>query len=108
MERRWRRVLLPIAAIPAVAWLLPGASPVAQAPSASENRSADSAVVATGLQMENVDFYIDPQIPLRIRRLAGTMKSKTAGPVVFDDKQSFVIQVDAGEVGLTGEDLSLL
>lgn len=58
--------------------------------------------------MRNVDFYVDPQIPLRIRRLSGTMRSRIGGPVMFDDKRSFVIAVDAAEVGLTGPDLSLL
>jgi hypothetical protein len=58
--------------------------------------------------MRNVDFFVDPQIPLRIRTLVGTMRSKTGGPVMFDDKRSFIIAVDAAEVGLTGPDLSLL
>jgi hypothetical protein len=58
--------------------------------------------------MQNVDFYVDREIPLRIRRLSGTIRSKTGGPVLFDDKQSFVIAVGAAEVGLTGRDLSLL
>jgi hypothetical protein len=58
--------------------------------------------------MQNVDFYVDPQIPLRIRRLDGTIRSKTGGPVLFDQKESFVIHVSSGEVALTGADLSLL
>ena len=58
--------------------------------------------------MQNVDFYVDREIPLRIRRLSGTIRSKTGGPVLFDDKRSFVIAVGAAEVGLTGRDLSLL
>ena len=58
--------------------------------------------------MQNVDFYVDPAIPLRIRKLSGTIRSKSGGPVLFDDKRSFVIAVDAAEVGLTGRDLSLL
>ena len=58
--------------------------------------------------MRNVDFYVDSEIPLRVRRLTGMMRSKTAGPVLFDDKRSFVIAVESAEVGLTGRDLSLL
>jgi hypothetical protein len=58
--------------------------------------------------MQNVDFFVDREIPLRIRRLSGTIRSKTGGPVLFDDKRSFVIAVGAAEVGLTGKDLSLL
>lgn len=62
----------------------------------------------TRVQMRNVDFYVDSEIPLRIRRLTGTMRSRTAGPVLFDDKRSFIIAVEAAEVGLSGRDLSLL
>jgi hypothetical protein len=62
----------------------------------------------TRTQMRNVDFYVDPEIPLHIRTLNGVMRNRTGGPVTFDDKRSFVIAVDAAEVGLTGPDLSLL
>lgn len=62
----------------------------------------------TRVQMRNVDFYVDRDIPLRVRRLTGAMRSKTGGPVLFDDKRSFIIAVEAAEVGLTGRDLSLL
>jgi hypothetical protein len=62
----------------------------------------------TRVQMQNVDFYVDPQIPLHIRHLRGTMRSKTGGPVIFDDKNSFILRLDDAEVGLTGPDLSLL
>jgi hypothetical protein len=58
--------------------------------------------------MRNVDFFVDRDIPLRIRRLSGTMRSIAGGPILFDDKQSFVFVVEAAEVGLTGRDLSLL
>jgi len=72
---------------------------------ASASGAADT---VTRLQMRNVDFFVDRQIPLRIRRLNGTIRSKTGGPVLFDDKRSFVIGVESAEVGLTGRDLSLL
>ena len=62
----------------------------------------------TFVQMQNVDFFVDPQIPLRIRTLNGKMRSRAGGPIMFDDKTSFIITVDAAEVGLTGADLSLL
>ena len=62
----------------------------------------------TLVQMRNVDFFVDPRIPLRIRTLNGRMRSRVGGPIMFDDKRSFIIAVDAAEVGLTGPDLSLL
>jgi hypothetical protein len=58
--------------------------------------------------MRNVDFYVDRDIPLRIRRLHGTMRSIRGGPVLFDDKTSFVIRIETADVGLTAKDLSLL
>lgn len=76
-------------------------------PAAASAAPADT-IPPTRLQMQNVDFYVDRDIPLRIRRLSGTIRSKTGGPVLFDDKRSFVIAVAAAEVGLTGRDLSLL
>lgn len=75
---------------------------------AQESAADTTSVPPTRLQMQNVDFYVDREIPLRIRRLSGTIRSKTGGPVLFDDKRSFVIAVGAAEVGLTGRDLSLL
>lgn len=58
--------------------------------------------------MRHVDFYVDSQVVLHIRRLDGTMSSKESGPLLFDDKNSFVITIDTAEVGLTGADLSAL
>lgn len=62
----------------------------------------------TSVQMQNVDFYVDRDIPLRIHRLIGTMRSKDGGAIMFDDKRSFVISIESADVGLTGPDLSLL
>jgi hypothetical protein len=62
----------------------------------------------THVQMQNVDFYVDPQIPLDIHHLHGTMRAKAGGPINFDDKTSFIMGLDDAEVGLTGPSLSLL
>src|SRR5260221_13552254 len=58
----------------------------------------------TQVQMRNVDYFVDRDIALRIRRLRGTMRSKLGGPVIFDDKSSFIIHIEAAEVGLTAND----
>jgi Domain of unknown function (DUF811). len=69
----------------------------------------DSAAdTVTQVQMRNVDFYVDPDIALRIHHLRGEMRSKRGGPVMFDDKTSFIIHIDTAEVGLTGADLGAL
>jgi hypothetical protein len=92
-----------------MAWALAGWSNNPPLPKHSSSPSTISTVDGpTQLQMQNVDFYVDPQIPLRVRRLDGTIRSKDGGPVVFDEKGSFVIHVSSGEVALTGADLSLL
>jgi hypothetical protein len=62
----------------------------------------------TQVQFRNVDFFVDPQIPLHIHRLRGTMRSKTGGMVFFDDKASYIITLDAAEVGLGPRELSVL
>ncbi len=58
--------------------------------------------------MRNVDFYVDPEIALRIHALRGTMRSKRGGPVYFDDKNSFTLHIDSAEVGLKASDLTVL
>jgi len=82
------------------------------APPSDQSASKSSAPAAldtiTHVHMQNVDFYVDPQIPLNIRRLNGTMRARTGGPVVFDDKKSFIIHLDDAEVGLTAPALSQL
>jgi hypothetical protein len=105
---KYRRILGGLAAaLPMMAWH--GAPPDRTNHSAAPTRaSSPTADAITRVQMQNVDFYVDRDIPLRIRHLRGTMRSKTGGPVVFDDRKSFVIRLDDAEVGLTGRDLSLL
>ena len=86
----------------------PSVSPASPDFSWVGSHAALAADTVTQVQMRNVDFYVDPQIALHIRNLRGTMRSKAGGPVIFDDKTSFVLGIESGEVGLTGADLSLL
>lgn len=69
---------------------------------------ADSAHVRTRVSMRRVNFYVDTAVVLHIRHLDGTMRSKNGGPIIFDDKGSFIITLDTAEVGMTGADLSVL
>jgi len=80
----------------------PGASPVA--PPAH----ADTAHAITRVSMRHVDFYVDSEVILHIRHLDGRMRSKAGGPIVFDDKNSFIITLDTAEVGMNGDDLTAL
>lgn len=69
---------------------------------------APAASAPTRVAMRNVRFYVAPDVVLHIRRLDGSMQSRDGGPVVFDDKRSFVLRIDTAEVGLTGKDLGAL
>jgi hypothetical protein len=65
--------------------------------------AADSSVASaavTQVAMRNVNFYVTPVAALRIRTLRGEMRSLRGAPVVFDDKNAFVIRVASAEVGL--------
>jgi hypothetical protein len=77
-------------------------------PAAAPAPRADSAHVRTGVSMRRVNFYVDSEVVLHIHHLDGTMRSKKGGPVIFDDKNSFIITIDTAEVGMTGADLSAL
>lgn len=95
-------------------WRLTGTPTAAAAASAAA--SSPSRMVprlpgpapATQVAMRNVDFYVDPDVVLQIRRLRGTMTDKGGGVVLFDDKRSFVIHIASAEVGLSGASLSAL
>lgn len=64
---------------------------------------------ATRAAFRNVDFHMTPDVVLDIHYLDGAMRSVAAGqPVVFDDKASFVIEIDTARVGLTPTNLDHL
>ena len=69
--------------------------------------SADSSDT-TRVSMKHVNFYIIPQAALRIRTMRGSMRSINGGPVVFDDKNGFIIHLDYAEIGLNGTDITEL
>lgn len=87
---------------------------------ASQSRTAGGSEIAPGhatppstdtvtaVSMKHVNFYIIPQAALRIRTMRGSMRSLEGGPVVFDDKNAFVIHLDYAEIGLNGNDITEL
>jgi hypothetical protein len=67
----------------------------------------DAVPVAT--RMRNVTLHIGQGIELRIDDLSGRMLSRVSGkPPVFDDLDSYVIDIDAAHVSMTGESLTNL
>jgi len=64
--------------------------------------------MVTQVSMRKVNFYVIPNAALRIRTMRGEMRSLRGGPVLFDDKNSFVIHLDYAEIGLNGTDITTL
>jgi len=62
----------------------------------------------TQVSMRDVNFYVMPNAALRIRKLRGTVRSLQGGPVLFDDKHSFVIDMNYAEIGLNESDITTL
>jgi hypothetical protein len=86
----------------------PGDS-AAPIPTRLHSKKPDERDTVTHVAMRQVNFWIIPDAALRIRTMRGTMRPLSgSGPVVFDDKNSFVIHLDYAEIGLSGQDISNL
>jgi hypothetical protein len=57
---------------------------------------------AVQVQMRNVMYHFQNNVAVHIRRLAGALTPKQGIPV-FDDKNSFALRVDAGEMAITAQ-----
>jgi len=53
------------------------------------------------LAMKNVEYHLTDQIVVHVGTLNGRLKPKPGGIPIFDDKQSFSIDVDSGSVRLS-------
>jgi hypothetical protein len=76
-------------------------------PVGEKSSAADSDSV-TRTSMRNVNFWVIPTAALRIRIMRGSTRSLTGGPVLFDDKNSFVIHLSYADIGLNGNDITEL
>ncbi|HEX9460320.1 MAG TPA: hypothetical protein VGA84_14300 [Thermoanaerobaculia bacterium] len=71
--------------------------------------SEAAAKAPTQTFMRNVWFHIDQDAYLDIHTLRGEMVSKAPGtPLNFDNKTSFVLKVDTGEIGMRSASLDVL
>jgi hypothetical protein len=61
-----------------------------------------------GIEMRNVRLHVSDDAILEIKWLKGRLRSRTAHPPVFDDQQSFVMEIDDGEMALDAASLSAL
>jgi hypothetical protein len=83
-------------------------SPAAGRTAPDSVASSKAVDTITQASMRNVNFYLMPNGALRIRKLRGTVRSLKGGPVVFDDKNSFIIHLTYAEIGLNGTDITTL
>ena len=59
--------------------------------------------------MRNVDFHVDDTIILHVRNLRGALlRTNSANPAFFDDKNSFNIRIDSGTISMSTESLASL
>ncbi len=79
--------------------------PAAQEPEQNAAGPAESlqpAEAQTRVEMVNVNIHLDPELVLRIRHLEGRFLSTRKGqPPTFDDKRSYIVAIDSGEVGVS-------
>src|SRR6478672_11309439 len=68
----------------------------------------DKSDTVTRSSMRNVNFWIIPGAALRIRTMRGSMRSLRGGPILFDDKNAFLIHLAYAEIGLNGNDITTL
>jgi hypothetical protein len=80
----------------------------APSPARTALEHSSDADTITQVSMRDVNFYVIPNAALRIRTLRGTMRSFKGGPIVFDDKNSFIIHLTYAQIGLNGNDITNL
>jgi hypothetical protein len=68
--------------------------------------AADPAPVAA--RMRHIDLHMGKGVDLRIDDLRGRLTSRNGGPPVFDDVQSYVVDVDYARVAMSGPSLTNL
>jgi len=79
--------------------------PPSQAPeqtAAKPTESHEPAEPETQVEMVNVNIHLDSELVLHVRRLKGRFLSTRKGqPPTFDDKLSYIVAIDSGEVGVS-------
>jgi hypothetical protein len=89
----------------------PGPSATVGPPTESP-RPAPVPVVAGGsvrVEMKNVNMHMTDRVVLMIHSLRGALlRTAKNRPPVFDDKESFVIRIDAGEIAMSTASLTAL
>jgi hypothetical protein len=67
-----------------------------------EEPAGTAATAETQVEMVNVDIHLDPKLILHIRRLSGQfLPTRKGRPPAFDDKLSYIVAIDSGEVAVS-------
>jgi hypothetical protein len=77
---------------------------------ATQARSAQAPPPAAAVEVEmvNVDLHMTPHVTLRVHSLRGRFVPTGSGTPNLDDNDSYVVQVDAGEVAIDEASLNAL
>lgn len=77
-------------------------SPAPEPTAAKLTESHEPAETETQVEMVNVNIHLDPELVLHVRHLRGRFLSTRKGqPPTFDDKLSYIVAIDSGEVGVS-------
>ena len=107
MLRSLRHILLAAVAILLACCTSGGNKPKlsSQVPEQNAAKPAEShepGEAETQVEMVNVNIHLDPELILHIRYLTGKFLSTRKGqPPTFDDKLSYIVAIDTGEVGVS-------
>lgn len=61
-----------------------------------------------GIEMRNVSLHVASDAVIEVKWLSGRLRSASAHPPVFDDQNSFAIEVEDGEVAIDASSLTAL
>ncbi len=78
-----------------------------QSPDITPAAAPVSKNVPTQVEMVNVDIHLDPELILHIHRLSGQfLPTRKGQPPAFDDKLSYIVNIDSAEVAVSPESMS--
>jgi hypothetical protein len=104
-QRAWSAALLALAILAACR----RAPQAENAGSSTAPAARRDAMAGPAVEMRQVDFVVDPQVRLEVRRLQGRLESTRTGQLpFFDQPASFRILVDRGEVAISTASMAAL
>ena len=64
--------------------------------------------ITVGIEMRNVRLHVAEDAILDVKWISGHLRSASAGPPVFDDQNSFVMEIDDAELAIDAASLTAL